>query len=251
MFPQQYQRVVSMEALDDESSKKRPASVARPSTGSKRERLTELGMLPATKRRRPSSSSERQQQQKSLQSHLMSSCVESLPRIVSFGPGGKQEGSAARKRNTSTSAYQKTKRTSSKKCLKRSVSFNPSEKKHEFDVSSEEKQNAWYARSDYRVFREEAQVTALSVRLGISGLMQPSEFCLRGLECSLSPREGNLRKLKRRLLIETIIEEQVSQKRINNGQVNSLVIGELSKVLSADAMQDAVKRASQDATSNS
>ena len=241
-----------MEALDNEYPKNPLASAPRASTTTKRERLTELGMLPVAKRRRSSHSDQQRQQQQSLQSDLLSECPQGLSRVVSFATGAKKPKKPAaqqQKRNSPSSVYEKT-TLDAKKGLKRSVSFNPSEKKHEFDVSGEEKQNAWYGRSDYRVFREDMQVTALSVHLGISNLLQPSEFCLRGLESSLSPWEGNLRKLKRRLLIETIIEEQVSQKRVNNGQVNSLVIGELSKVLSADAMQDAVKRASQDATSS-
>ena len=243
-----------MEALDNNEHPKNPlASVPIISTNSKRERLTELGMLPVAKRRRSSTSDQTPQRYHSLQTHLLADCTQGLPRMVSFATGEqKPQTSAAQqqKRNASSSLYKKT-TLNTKKDLKRSVSFNPSEKKHEFDVSIEEKQNAWYGRSDYRVFREDMQVTALSVHLGISDLLQPTEFCLRGLESSLSPQEGSLRKMKRRLLIETIIEEQVSQKRLNNGQVNSLIIGELSKVLSADAMQDAVKRASEDATSSS
>ena len=254
-----------MDALADGTPKKPPASAGErmaTNNNSKRATLTQLGMMPVAKRRRPSSSSDQRQQQgqqQSLQAHLFAACAQhGLPRIVSFGPGVKQEGPVIQRnhqhqlqhqRNTSSSTHRKTAETP-KKNMKRSVSFNPSEKKHEFVVSSEERRNAWYARSDYRGFQEDAHVTALSVQLGISDLMHPTDFCLRGLEFSLSPREGNLRKLKRRLLIETIIEEQVSQKRINNGRVNSLVISELSKALSADALQDAVKRASQDASSN-
>ena len=136
----------------------------------------------------------------------------------------------------------------STKGLKRTVSFATAEKKHEFDVTLEEKQQAWYDRSDYRDFQEDMQLTALSVRLGIHTLIKPGNFCLRGLESSLSPREGTIRKLRRRLLIETIIEEQVTQKELNNGRVCSQLICELSKALSAEALQDAVQRASQDAS---
>lgn len=134
------------------------------------------------------------------------------------------------------------------KSFKRSVRFSTAEQQVLFEVSPEEKQQAWYKRSDYQDFKEDMRTTALSVHLGITYLIEPDDFCLRGLESSLSPREGLIRKLRRKLLIETIIEEQGSQK-VNNGRVCSVMICELSKALSAEALEDAMKRASQDATS--
>ncbi|CAB9521587.1 expressed unknown protein [Seminavis robusta] len=135
----------------------------------------------------------------------------------------------------------------SAKRMKKSVSFNDDQnKKVTIDIRTDEKQNAWYNRSEYRVFREDIQTTLLSVRLGVSQLMEPTDFCLRGLEANVSPNVGMLRKVKRKILISSVLQEQRSQRIV--GAVKPDVIRDVSAVLSTDALVDAVKRGLSDCT---
>ena len=174
--------------------------------------------------------------------------------------------------------------------MKKSVSFAGQNKRIVYDVNSDEKKQSWYNRHEYREIRKEIQTTALLVRLGITdyieqqkehqreqqqqqlqsnnhttstddssnnnnsteNILQTHEenFCVRGLEANVSPREGQSRLLKRRLLIGAILQEQLAQKRTHNGQVvDPEAVRGLSELLSADALLDAVQRALGDAQS--
>lgn len=142
--------------------------------------------------------------------------------------------------------------TSTRKSLRKSVSFAGLEHNrcHVFDITPEEKRNTWYNRMEYHGIRKDMQATALCVRLGITDMVRPDDLCLRGLEASISPQEGMIRRLKRQLLIKSIIQEQ--QRGKGNGAAGGTVVDpeairELSTVLSSDAQFEAVKRGVQDA----
>jgi hypothetical protein len=127
------------------------------------------------------------------------------------------------------------------KRMRKAVSFSESmNRRVVVHTTEEEKRNAWYNRNEYREFREDMQATALSVHLGIANFIEPEDFCLRGLEANLSPKMAIMRKLKRQLLVESILREQRLQKVV--GAVNHEAIRQLSTLLSSDAQIDAVLR---------
>ena len=126
------------------------------------------------------------------------------------------------------------------KRMRKAVSFSDSHKRVVIHSTEEEKKNSWYNRNEYRGFREDMQATALSVRLGITNFIEPEDFCLRGLEANLSPDTAILRKLRRQILVDSILKEQQAQRIL--GASNQEVIRELSTILSTDSQIDAVRR---------
>lgn len=131
------------------------------------------------------------------------------------------------------------------KRMRKAVSFSEKiNKRVVIHSTEEEKKNSWYNRGEYREFREDMHATALSVRLGISSFIEPEDFCLRGLEANLSPDIAKLRKLRRQLLVDSILREQHAQREL--GATNQEVIRELSTILSTDSQIDAVRRGASD-----
>lgn len=111
-------------------------------------------------------------------------------------------------------------------------------------VCQEDLQDVWYTRSDYKGFRSDSQSLTLAFELGILNRIHPDEFCLRGLEASLSSAHLEARMVARGTMIEYVLRMQQAQK--GNGIKDPEVIRGLSVVLSKDACEDALKLAAYD-----
>lgn len=108
-------------------------------------------------------------------------------------------------------------------------------------VCKEDLPSIWYNRADYRSFREDAQSLALAFELGILDRIHPDDFCLRGLEASLSREHLEARITARGNMNEVILSTQEAQR--GHRMRDPEMIRGLSIMLSKDANEDALKLA--------
>ena len=127
---------------------------------------------------------------------------------------------------------------------KKSVRFSDDKANIPRTVRQEDLSTVWYKRADYKGFREDSHSLTLAFELGILDRIHPDEFCLRGLEASLSSAHLEARMTARATMLECILRTQEAQK--GHGMKDDEMIRGLSLVLSKDASEDALKLAAYD-----
>ena len=111
-------------------------------------------------------------------------------------------------------------------------------------VFKEDLAHVWYNGADYRSFRDDSKCLALAFDLGILDRIHPDDFCLRGLEASLSSAHLEARLAARGTMIDVVLSTQEAQR--GHGIRDPEMIRGLSLMLSKDACEDALKLAQYD-----
>jgi hypothetical protein len=111
-------------------------------------------------------------------------------------------------------------------------------------VCQEDLPMAWYNRADYKSFREDSSSLVLAFELGILDRIHPDDFCLRGLEASLSSAHLEARIIARGTMLEMVLSTQEAQR--GHRITDPGMIRGLSLMLSKDAAEDALKLAAYD-----
>jgi hypothetical protein len=113
--------------------------------------------------------------------------------------------------------------------------------------TGEGKSVSWYQREDFVSFYKERlqTVRALKKAQGDITCLDPSEYCLRGLEEKISTRYGRERRLKQIKIIRMVLEVQAEHREM--GVRNPEGIKSLSMLVSKMSRDHAVEIAELDA----
>ena len=93
---------------------------------------------------------------------------------------------------------------------KKSVSFAPTATVTERPISAIDLQNMWYDNNEYKYFEFDRRRTilAISQAQGDVNLLNPEEFCVRGLEHQLTSKQCITRKLKTMQYTRFVLDQQ-------------------------------------------
>jgi hypothetical protein len=134
----------------------------------------------------------------------------------------------------------KAKKTTTK--TKRSVSFSNMATFTTRSISEQDLRTMWYEDEEYGAFFEECKRTVAAIKKADGGLstLDPTEFCVRGLEQFLCPKEMIARQNNTKKYIRVMLRQQYVQRRI--GQSDPGRLQALSELFSKNASKRASLR---------
>jgi hypothetical protein len=131
----------------------------------------------------------------------------------------------------------KAKKTTTK--AKRSVRFSNMNTVTTRPISQQELSAMWYEDEEYTSFQQECRSTLSAIKKakGKLSTLDPTEYCVQGLEQFLSSKQMASRKKKAKRYIDVMMRQQYVQKR--TGRSDPIRLKALSEMFSKQAVQRA------------